>query len=360
MAVELPHLDLGAQRGIGDVHAAKGNVLLQDRGAGGAGDRADLGAADMDAIALPRRLIAVELEADELIAGMLLAAEHRLAADELLITLESDGEADARLEGIDLVGELIAGEDEPRLDPQHIQGLEAQRHDALGLARLEDRIPDGGRVLGMAEDLVAQLAGIAGARDHDGDPVVIADPPDGEMEPLDLGQARPGRRRPDDALQHLAALGPLHRDIAELVRRGFDPGLETAGRRLVAQPFAGVFVAGDEAIAVGAHAEGHRIVDHPAALVAERRIGRLPFRQPAHVAGAGQLHQRLGIGPQHLELAQGREVGRNHPFAAGVILVHGAVVVELGWQPVAAIFREIARQRGGPDMEGSLAGQLGF
>src|SRR6516162_6044687 len=205
----------------------------------------------MDAVPLPRRLIAVQLQAHELIAGMLLAAQHRLAADELLIPLERNGEADAGLEGIGLVAELIAREDEPGLDPQHVEGFQAERHQSMWLARFEDRIPDGGGILGMAEDLVAELTRIAGARDDDGSAVMVADPPDGEVEPLDLRQARPRGRRPDDSLQQIAAPGSLDGDIAELVGRGFDPGLEATGRRLVAQPLAGELVAADEAIAVG-------------------------------------------------------------------------------------------------------------
>ena len=218
---------------------------------------ADLGPADMDAIALARRLIAVEFQTDELQARMLLAPQHGLAADELLIALERDGEADAGLKGIDLVVELIVGEDQARLDAQHVEGFEAERRKPMRLARLPDRVPDGGRVLGMAEDLVAQLAGIAGARDDDGNAVIIADPPDGEIEPLDLRRPR-GRAGAVQTmlLQDVAALRPLDRDVAELVGRGFDADLELAGRRLVAQPFAGEFVAADQAIAVGAHAEG--------------------------------------------------------------------------------------------------------
>ena len=57
--------------------------------------------------------------------------------------------------------------------------------------------PRPGRVFGVTEDLVAQFAGIAGARDDDRDAVVVADPPDREIEPLDLVDpgAAPARSR---------------------------------------------------------------------------------------------------------------------------------------------------------------------
>src|SRR5262249_15801050 len=183
-----------------------------------AGDRADLRAADMNAIALARDLVAVELEPDQPVARMLLAPQDSLAADELLIALERHGEADAGLEGIGLIAELSTGEDEPRLDPEHVQRLQPQGHEPHGRTRLEDRVPDSDRVLGMAEDLVAELTRIARARDDDREAVVIADSPDGEVEPLDLGQAGPRRRRPHDPLQQFAALGTLDRDVAQLIR----------------------------------------------------------------------------------------------------------------------------------------------
>src|SRR5215475_10519129 len=163
MAVELAHLDLGTGRGIGNIHSAKGDVLFQDRGTRAAGDGPYLGAVDMHAVALPRRLVAVELEPDKLPARVFLAAKYRLAADEFLVALHRDSKSDARLIRIDLIGELIPGEDKSRLDAQHVEGFETERQQAVGLAGFPDRVPNGGGILGMTEDLVAQLTGVAGA-----------------------------------------------------------------------------------------------------------------------------------------------------------------------------------------------------
>ena len=51
--------------------------------------------------------------------------------------LQVDREADARLERVDLVVELVAGEDQPRLDAQDVERLEAERRQAVVGARLD-------------------------------------------------------------------------------------------------------------------------------------------------------------------------------------------------------------------------------
>src|SRR6476469_9357620 len=65
VAVELADLDLSADPGKGDAEPRKRDGLLQDRRAGGAGDHAALGAADMDAIAVADRVVALHLEAHQ-------------------------------------------------------------------------------------------------------------------------------------------------------------------------------------------------------------------------------------------------------------------------------------------------------
>ena len=57
-------------------------------------------------------------------------------ADEVLVVVQRDGEPDPRLERIDLVVELVAGEDQPGLDPQHVERLEPERLDAAWLGDL--------------------------------------------------------------------------------------------------------------------------------------------------------------------------------------------------------------------------------
>ena len=307
-----------------------------------------------------RRLVAGELEPDQPHPRAVLAADEGVAADELLVALERDGEADAGLERIDLVVELVVGEDQAGLDAQHVERLEAERRQAARRALPPDRVPDAERVLGMAEDLVAELAGIAGARHDDRRPVEVADAPDREVEPGELGEARLRRRRPDHLLEDGAALWPLHRDVVQLVGRGFDPGLEAALGRQVAQPFAVIFIAADQPEIVRPQPEHRAIVEHPAGRIAHRGIDHLPHRQLADVAGAGGLQQGLGVGAQHLELAQGRQVGHRRGLAAGMVFGDGAVIAVPAGQPEAAIVDEAAGGRGGARVEGGLAGQHRF
>ena len=56
---------------------------------------------------------------------------ERRAADEVLVRLEVDREADAGLERVDLVVELVAGEDQPGLDPEDVERLEPERGQAV-------------------------------------------------------------------------------------------------------------------------------------------------------------------------------------------------------------------------------------
>ncbi len=85
LAVELADLNLRADGGMGDVDASERNRLAEDRRARGAGDNADLGAANMDAIAVADRVVRLYVETDHQVARMLLAAQERLAADKIVL-----------------------------------------------------------------------------------------------------------------------------------------------------------------------------------------------------------------------------------------------------------------------------------
>ena len=93
-----------------------------------------------------------------------------------------------------------------------------------------------------------------------------------------------------------------------------------------------------------AEPEDGRVVDHPAGLVADRRVDDLADRQPADVARDRVLHERLGVRAEHLPLAQRREVHHGGLLAAGPVLGDGALVVEAVRQPVAAVLDEVAGQ----------------
>src|SRR4030095_8342061 len=161
-AIELADLNLCARSAAGDVHAAEGDDLLEQRALHTAGDDAHLRPALMHAVAVAGGLAAGELEADEDALRMLLTLQQRVAAYELFVALEGDGEADAGLEGIGLVAEFVAEEDQAGLDAHPVARFQADGAQTVRLARLPHRVPHGRRVLRMAEDLVAELAGVSG------------------------------------------------------------------------------------------------------------------------------------------------------------------------------------------------------
>ena len=73
MAVQLANLDFRAGFGVLYGHAAKGDVLLENWRTRCASDDADLVAADMNAVAMRRRLFAVEFEANQFALWIFLA-----------------------------------------------------------------------------------------------------------------------------------------------------------------------------------------------------------------------------------------------------------------------------------------------
>src|SRR3954447_15063839 len=267
VAVELADLDLRADLGVLRRHPAQGDVLAQRRAARSRRDDADLRAPArlVDAVAVAGGLVAGELEAHEPALRVLAALDQRLLADEVLRRVEREGEADAGLERVDLVVELVAGEDQPRLDAEHVERVEAERHEPVRRARLHDRVPHGRPVARRSPPLVPRRAAVAGRADDDRDAVVAADPPDEEAEPLELLELRLGRRRPDDLLEDVAAARPLDGHVVQLVGRRLDEDAlqpEPLGERLEVD--AVVRVAADEAEVVVGDAEDRRVVDHAA------------------------------------------------------------------------------------------------
>ena len=140
--------------------------------------------------------------------------------------------------------------------------------------------------------------------------------------------------------------GPLHRDVGELVGGRLDPDVHPAPLRLLAQPQPREVVAADPPEIIVPEPEDGAVVDHPPVLVAHRGIDHLPHREPAHVAGHAELHQRLGVGAEDLVLAQRREVRHHRPLPAGPVLADRPVGGEVLREPVPVVLDEVARMRG--------------
>ena len=117
VAVELPDLDLGAELRVADVHSTQRDVFLQHRRARAARDNPDLLSADVHAVAVPAGLVSLQLEPDQHALRMRPAFGESFAPDEVVLLVGRDREADPGLERIGLIVELVAGEDQPGLDP---------------------------------------------------------------------------------------------------------------------------------------------------------------------------------------------------------------------------------------------------
>ena len=99
------------------------------------------------------------------------------------------------------------------------------------------------------------------------------------------------------------------------------------------------------------------VVDHSPGLVADGRVGHLPDRELAHVAGDGRLDEDLGVRPQHLPLAQRGEVHDHGLLATGPVLGDPALVVVAVGEPVAAVLHEALGELPGPRVKRRLLGE---
>src|SRR5438552_3579770 len=220
MAVELADFDLRADLGMADIDSRQCDILLEERRSRPAGHNTDLGATDMNAIAVAYRLIGIDIESDELVARMFFPFDQRRLADEIIaLRLERHGEADAGFERIGLIGEFIIGEDQSGLDAQHVERFKTQRRQATFPSCLPHGIEHGNRILGVAENLITELARIAGARHDDRHALEAVNAPNREAEPFELAHRRLRRRGPYDLLEQIARLRALHGDIVQLVGR---------------------------------------------------------------------------------------------------------------------------------------------
>ena len=69
----------------------------------------------------------------------------------------------------------------------------------------------------MAENFVAEFAGVAGAGDDDGDAVVAADAADGESEDAEFIECWTAARGPEKRAQGIARLWALDRNVVNVV-----------------------------------------------------------------------------------------------------------------------------------------------
>ena len=291
-------------------------------GCAAAGDDADPLAADVDAVAVagapPARPARGRRAALRVRPALLSAARPTKSSS----VLERDGEADPGLERVDLVVELVAGEDQARLDPQRVERLEAER--------LRSRAPRPpptprprrpGRRRGGTRPRSRARPCSRCARRRSGSPSWAPMRPDEEAEPAQLLERGWRRRRPDDLAQDLAPPRALHGEVVELVGRGLHPRPQPQALGLLAQPDAVVGVAADEAEVVLGRA-GRRSRRR----ASRRSRCRSPCRRPGPTASlrTSRVTRRCisvsASGPSTSNLRSGERSMTTAALAAGPVL----------------------------------------
>ena len=168
-----------------------------------------------------------------------------------------------------LVGEgihlrVVVGEEQQvALHPQPVQRGEGTGDDAQVPALVQDAVPDQRRIGGLAEDLVAALAGVAGARDHHR---AVEQPGLQVMEVRQLANTR------HLLGEEVHGQRPLQREVVQVVveQHRHLPALGRAQQHLVA-----VAGAVHHHEGVGAGAVDHAVVDELAGLVEHRGVDAL-------------------------------------------------------------------------------------
>ena len=237
--------------------------------------------------------------------------------------------AEAGGDRVGLGGDVVAMERVTHFETQRVARAETARRDAA----LEDRVPERLGVVLRAAELDALLAGVAGARDHDLDPVDLAH---GMGEGRSIRQAEPlERARSLDGHEAVLVGRVAHLAAARLAL--LQPGVDGGSIRRV----------DDEIELPVSEAIRDEVVDDPARLVREERVLRVAVGQLVDVVREDRLQERLpgravdvdlphvrdvecaGVGPDRLVL-------RDH-----TLVLHGHLVP--GERHHARTERDVAR-----------------
>ena len=286
---------------------------------------------------------------------------QRGAADEVVgFAFERNRESDAGFKGIGLVRELVTRKNQPGFDAHQVQSVKPHREQSVRLPGGHDRIEHRASVARVAPDLVAQLAGVTGARDHERRAIGVAQSAHGEAEPLQLGQRGLVRRRPDDGRKHSAAGRALHCDVVQLVRGIADQHLQAQGFGLVLQPDTAEVVTANPAEVVAPQAQQGAVVQHAAMRVAQGGVHDLPDAEFFHIAREAVLEQGFRIRPGDFEFAQGRQIDQHGFFAAGPVFGNRVALGVAARQPETFVFDKVTGQRRGAGMECGLSAHGGL
>ena len=256
-----------------------------------------------------RRAPAQRVAADERAIGGVDAAQHPAEAelarrDPLVVVVGQPARA-----------ELHVDQDQPGLDPGHQQRFLAEGTQAPAVAGVDHCVEHRERVVGGDEDLEAQVARVAGARDRD------SGPGDLRVAEVEEGQARDIRRQ---RLQDLARPRALDREHAVLVAHVLDFDREAADQvREVPEVRPG---RRHEELVVGV-AERDPVLQDEAAVVAPDGVLRPARAALPDVSGKHSCQEALGVLATDPVLEQGRGVEEPGAVADREVLVLGRHVV---------------------------------
>ena len=207
-------------------------------------------------------------------------------------------------------GELDVDQHQARLDPGHQQRLLAERAEAVAFTGLDDRVEDGERVVAADPHLVAEVAGVAGARDRDrraGD--LGLGVPEVRQAPRPRGPACRG---------WLASAGPGRRACRT---PRWHPRCVTSSRPTRSLEVAEVGLGGGQQELVVGVAEDHAVLEHVATVVAPQRVLRAPGLAGPDVAGHHAPEEALGVAADDPVLVQRRGVEEAGAVADREVLV---------------------------------------
>ncbi len=179
-----------------------------------------------------------------------------------------------------------------------------------GRPPIHQRVPHADRVPGRHPDLVAEIAGVPGARDVDRH---ARDDPRHDAEVLEAIDVGAGRRA-----QQLRRGRPLERERRRLLRDVLDGHVEAG--RVLPEP-AQARIRRRPAERLLRQPRDRPVVNHLAVLVAPRRVEDLPDRHLRHVAGDDPIDEPRGVAPVDPVFVERRDVDERRRVADGVVLV---------------------------------------
>ena len=261
---------------------------------------------------LARDAAAGDLDADAAARRLLIARQRGLADEVVLVHL--DRPAKARFKGGNGIVHLMAVEGHGGLQPQRVARAQAAGNQPVVLPRLQERVPQGGRVGIGAVELEAVLAGVACARDEALDPRhrhlrderIVAR---GRLLIADLGKDGPG-------------LGALQGELGHVVAH---VGQLAVAKEVFAHPAYVLVAVGrvdHHPVCILGKAVDDQIIHHAALGIAHHAVAHLAVAHGGKVVGEQLLQICQGSGSLVEHLAHVADVKQ----AAG--LTHGHVLAD--------------------------------